>query len=376
VKDSLFLKKHPVESEYISTEETMIINSSDITLAATHSKVQVHEKSEELTVLAGSMAPKHEGEDDRISLTDKARDLSNTYEGASEIRKIRAGRNRGRKLGLIKNLLEEFTGQKIKIKDLRHWMEKIKDHDDDDDHDDHDKHRKTHKHDHHRHHMAWGINYNMRETYYERQDLDFNAGGVIRTADGREITFSLDLMMSRKYMSEQDISVTAAGIGRGPVIVDFQGQASELMNAEFNFGVETEDEGESETVSYLSLGNGLLTIDMNNDGVTDSTNELFGTATGNGFAELAAYDQDGNNWIDENDAVFSQLRLWNQGTEDNAVLNGLLDQNIGAIYLGNVDTPFDLKDSQNTLLGQVEKSGVYLSEDGTPGTIQQLSLIV
>jgi hypothetical protein len=224
--------------------------------------------------------------------------------------------------------------------------------------------------------MAWGINYNMRETYYERQDLDFNAGGVIRTADGREINFSLDLMMSRKYMSEQDISVTTESIGRDPVIVDFQGKASELTNAEFNFGVENEDEGESETVSYLSLGNGLLTIDMNNDGVTDSTNELFGTATGNGFAELAAYDQDGNNWIDENDTVFNQLQLWSQDAEGNAILNGLLDQNIGAIYLGNVDTPFDLKDSQNTLLGQVEKSGVYLSEDGTPGTIQQLSLIV
>ena len=353
----------------------MIINSSDITLAAAHSKVQVHEKSEALTVVTGAVTPQQEGDGDRISLTGEARDLSDKYEGSSEIRKIRVGHHRGRKLGLIKNLLEELTGEKIKIKDLRHWMGKIQDHDDnDDDHDGNDKHKKTHKHDHHRNQMAWGINYTMSETHYERQDLNFNAGGVVRTADGREINFSLDLMMSREYMSQQDVSFTAAGIGSTPVIVDFQGPASELTNAEFNFGVE--GEGESETVSYLSLGNGLLSLDMNNDSTITSTNELFGPATGNGFAELAAYDQDGNNWIDENDTVFSQLQLWSRDAEGNAVLNGLLDQNVGAIYLGNVDTPFDLKDSQNTLLGQVEKSGVYLSEDGTPGTIQQLSLIV
>jgi hypothetical protein len=31
---------------------------------------------------------------------------------------------------------------------------------------------------------------------------------------------------------------------------------------------------------------------------------LFGPQTGNGFAELAEYDEDKNNWIDENDSIY------------------------------------------------------------------------
>ena len=31
---------------------------------------------------------------------------------------------------------------------------------------------------------------------------------------------------------------------------------------------------------------------------------------GNGFSELAEYDSDGNGWIDENDEVYDQLKVW------------------------------------------------------------------
>jgi len=41
-----------------------------------------------------------------------------------------------------------------------------------------------------------------------------------------------------------------------------------------------------------------------------------------------------------------------------------------------VDSPYSLKNDQNVTIGQIEKSGIYLAEDGTPGQIQQLNLIV
>ena len=48
---------------------------------------------------------------------------------------------------------------------------------------------------------------------------------------------------------------------------------------------------------------------------------------------------------------------------------------IGAMYLGNIDTPFALKDSNNALQGQVRASGIFLHEDGRAGTMQQLDLV-
>lgn len=38
--------------------------------------------------------------------------------------------------------------------------------------------------------------------------------------------------------------------------------------------------------------------------------ELLGAITGDEFKELSLYDSDGNGFIDENDEVFNQLRIF------------------------------------------------------------------
>lgn len=53
----------------------------------------------------------------------------------------------------------------------------------------------------------------------------------------------------------------------------------------------------------------------------------------------------------------------------------LQDNNIGAIYLGNISSKFDMKDSSNQSLGEVKSGGIYLSEKGAAGTIQQIDLV-
>ena len=98
--------------------------------------------------------------------------------------------------------------------------------------------------------------------------------------------------------------------------------------------------------------------------------------SGNGFADLSAYDSDKNNWIDENDAVYSRLLVWSKDSAGKDTLSTLAQRNVGALYLGNVATPFDLKDSENALQGQVRSSGIYLNENGSVGTLQQIDLVV
>ncbi|NLD47470.1 MAG: hypothetical protein GX660_09755, partial [Clostridiaceae bacterium] len=135
-------------------------------------------------------------------------------------------------------------------------------------------------------------------------------------------------------------------------------------------------DGKTEQISFVSKESGFLALDLNNDGVINDGRELFGPQTGDGFSELAKYDLDENNWIDENDAVFSKLKIWVKDDSGKDMLFTLAEKGIGALYLGNVNTPFSLKDASNNLNGVIRKSGVFLKENGTAGTIQHIDLAV
>ncbi|MBQ9459463.1 MAG: hypothetical protein IJU66_05970 [Oscillospiraceae bacterium] len=106
----------------------------------------------------------------------------------------------------------------------------------------------------------------------------------------------------------------------------------------------------------------------------DDGSELFGTKSGDGFADLAAYDEDGNGWIDESDSVFAKLRVWVRGSDGDRLLD-LKEANVGAIYLGSADTEFTFKDSAtNETNGVMRRTGVYLRETGEAGTISHVDL--
>ncbi len=197
--------------------------------------------------------------------------------------------------------------------------------------------------------------------------------GIIRTADGKEIQFSLDLVMQRQY-SETSRESLRLGDARktDPLVINFNGTAAQLSEQRFAFDLNTD--GEAEQINTLLPGSGFLALDINGDGKINNGSELFGPATGNGFGELAQYDQDGNGWIDESDAIFSQLKIWTGGGTDGSKLDNLASLGVGAILLHSIETPFDIKTSTNQLLGSVRASSIYLSEDGAAGSVQQIDL--
>lgn len=101
---------------------------------------------------------------------------------------------------------------------------------------------------------------------------------------------------------------------------------------------------------------------------------MFGTASGNGFADLAEYDEDGNGWIDENDTVWNKLKIWAKDENGKDVLYRLADKNVGAICLQNVATDFTQKSENSQTLGAIRKSGVFLYENGNVGTVQHVDV--
>ncbi|MDD4111738.1 MAG: hypothetical protein PHC56_01750 [Herbinix sp.] len=86
---------------------------------------------------------------------------------------------------------------------------------------------------------------------------------------------------------------------------------------------------------------------------------------------------DGNGWIDENDSVFSRLKVWTKDAEGNDYLMDLKEADVGAIYLGNADTQFSLKNDENKLNAEIKKTGIYLRESsGVVGTLNHVDMVI
>ena len=222
-----------------------------------------------------------------------------------------------------------------------------------------------------------GAEYNYHYSYSETEQTAFSASGVIKTADGQTIKFDLQLAMSRSYSEESNISVQVGAPEaktQDPLVINFGGTAAQLTNTRFQFDLDAN--GTKENINFVQPGSGFLVLDKNQDGKANDGSELFGPKTGNGFNELAALDDDKNGWIDENDAAYKDLRVWTKDAAGKDSLMTLQEANVGAIALAHVATPFDIKDSANQLQGQVRSSGVYLQESGNVGSIQQIDLTV
>lgn len=219
-----------------------------------------------------------------------------------------------------------------------------------------------------------GFEYTRRETYHEVEATQFAAEGVVRTTDGREISFKLELTMQREFYQEssQSLRVGQEPRRKDPLVLNFNGNAAQLTDQRFAFDLN--GDGGPENINFVASGSGFLVFDRNNDGKVNDGKELFGPQTDNGFAELAKLDDDGNGWIDESDSAFGQLRIWSLDQNGEKQLQTLAAAGVGAIHLGQVDTPFEIKDAGNQLQGAVRSTGIFLQENGNTGTIQQIDL--
>lgn len=360
----------------------MKIASSDILLSSQHSAIDKHSVSESLRAWTGAQRPDFEGRNTNTSRP-QADHVALSSEGKAAQKADPAGDmqdaiDNDPRMQLLIHMIEALTGRKIKIlsmKDLQPQTlpaEQIQDP------------NQAAAEQPAQTSAGFGVEYERHETHYEAERTSFSAQGVVKTADGRESAFSLQLNMSREHLEQTDVSVRlgdAAQQAKDPLVINFSGSAAQLTSTKFSFDLDAD--GKTEQISFVAPGSGFLALDKNQDGKINNGSELFGPASGNGFSDLAAYDKDGNRWIDENDAVFSQLKVWSKDAQGNDQLASLKEAGVGAIYLGNAATEFSIlssgavaggKDASNHLDGKIRSSGVYLSEDGVAGSVQQIDL--
>lgn len=356
----------------------MKIASSDISLASERSYTEEDTRSESLTVRVGNrstttlrdsteVAAQLAADTVRISLRAEslrqsmAEGGNNTVSGTDS---VDGARDDEHSASLIQLIIEALTGKKIRVMSLGAGRSRTVPETQGGPHSQNNGASNR---------VGWGVSYDYRATHTERETTSFNADGVIKTSDGREISFSLNLTMDREFTSSESLSLRAGDpVQVDPLVINFDGSAADLTDTRFAFDLDSD--GDKEDIAFVTSGSGFLVLDKNGDGVVNDGSELFGPQSGNGFSELAAYDSDGNGWIDENDAVYRQLQVWAKDSEGNDSLSNLQSMEIGAIYLASAKTDFTLTDNAGESNGQVSRTGIYVEEGGAVKTIQQVDL--
>ena len=221
----------------------------------------------------------------------------------------------------------------------------------------------------------WEERVTMSKIFTDREVTSFSTMGTVETADGRSINFNLNLEMSREFTQSVGMEYTRKTFCIDPLVINLEGNPASFSDQTFFFDLNSD--GKVEELSSLAAGSGFLSLDLNNDGVINDGSELFGTKSGDGFKDLAAYDKDGNGWIDENDEVFKHLKVWTKNADGSDRLIAIADAGVGAIYLGHVSTEFSVNTlDTNQTQGIVRSTGVFLKESGEVGTIQHVDLVV
>lgn len=368
----------------------MRIETSSIQLASSHSSVAFHQRQESLTLWRQGRAPATtqlvNGQDDqlkeqaqvlanqaaKVSLSDLAQQAAAATTTTSSSAEVEGLGEDGELLDdlnmrILRALFEKLTGRKFRM--LNYGALQSAAHATDAAAQTSQAQAAAQQR------VGWGLDYQRREIYHESETTQFAAAGVVTTADGQHIEIGLTVNLNRSFTSINEERLQRGdAVFKDPLVINFDGTAAQLTRESFSFDIDAD--GSDDQIAFVDQGSGFLALDVNSDGTINDGSELFGARSGDGFADLASYDEDGNGWIDEGDAIYEKLRIWTRNAAGEEQLLALGDKNIGAIYLGSVATPFALKQTDtNEQQGQVRATGLFLFENGQAGSVQQLDLV-
>lgn len=207
-------------------------------------------------------------------------------------------------------------------------------------------------------------------TIVEAEATQVQIAGTVTTADGRQVEVGIDLELASRVITQVGLSAQDGDgrAGRDPLALSF-GSAPGLTGR--TVPVDLDGDGTAENLPLVGPGQAYLMLDRDGNGALTDRTELFGPVRGDGFAELAAYDSDGNGWIDEADPVFDRLRLW-AGPDQG--LQTLAERGVGAIGLAAVPSRFVLR-SGGEPVGELRATGLWIGENGAAGTVHELDVL-
>lgn len=155
-----------------------------------------------------------------------------------------------------------------------------------------------------------------------------------------------------------------------PLVLDINGDGIDLSGAADGVNYDIRGTGETVRTGFVRGDDALLFLDQNGNNMADNGRELFGDQEGdaNGFAELAQYDENADGQIDELDAAYTKLRLWQDknadGVSQEDEVSSLYEMGLRSISLAYQNVHED--DGKGNTLAQ---RGSFTRNDGTTGVV-------
>ncbi len=132
-----------------------------------------------------------------------------------------------------------------------------------------------------------------------------------------------------------------------PLMIDFYNTGITLSAPLGGISFDIDVDKELDTISWVqSDGTGIVVLDVNRNGIIDDGSELFGDHSAhpnftarpaNGFEALARYDSNGDGWINAEDSIYGDLRVWidrnRDGKSDTDELYTLREKGVAAFDL-------------------------------------------
>ena len=166
-----------------------------------------------------------------------------------------------------------------------------------------------------------------------------------------------------------------------PLTFDMDGDGIDLISLEnSNAFFDLDGDGMQEKVGWIGNDDAILAFDRNDNGKIDNIDELFGKQNNDGTIilgteELATYDENNDGIIDEQDAIFKQLKLWHDQNENAQTevgeLKTLTEDNITSINIQEISEVNQVVEG-NVILS----TSTYQKTDGTEEMIANLDLAI
>ena len=121
-----------------------------------------------------------------------------------------------------------------------------------------------------------------------------------------------------------------AAVTRSPIILDLDGNGVTTRTIALGTYFDLDGNRFAEATGWADANDGILVVDRNGDGQIDSGSELFGNFTelgsggtaAHGFEALVDMDANRDGVVDDQDALFSDLRIWQDANSDGVAQEG------------------------------------------------------
>ena len=159
-------------------------------------------------------------------------------------------------------------------------------------------------------------------------------------------------------------------VGVTPIVIDLDGNGIQtIARSDAGGTFDLFGTGVAVASGWISGGDGFLAVDVDGNGIINSSAELFGgTGKGAGFAKLGAYDSNGDGMVSMLDADFANLLVWQDANgnhqTDAGELMTLAQAGVSSLSLSLADQNF-YADTQGNVHGETSSATLANGESVT-----------